>query len=75
MLRDKGFQPKKMRFVHTKKDRNAEMVMVEAVLGGGSGMKVIPPLFVYGEDEKYTEEVGKIIASSSQLPIDIKAAK
>ncbi len=75
MLKDNGFEPKRMRFVHTKRDRNADMVIVEAVLGGGAGMKVISPLIIYGEDNKYTDEVGKIIANNSQLPIDMKAAK
>ena len=75
MLKESGLEPKRMRFVHTKADRNAEMVMVEARLGGGSGIKVVPPLVIYGEDNKYTEEVGKIIANNSQLPIDIKVTK
>lgn len=75
MMKDTGLEPKRMMFVHTKKGRNAEMVMVEAVKGGGMGMKVISPLFIYKDDGKYTEEIGKIFANNPQLPIDIRVTK
>ena len=36
------------------------MVLVEAVRSGKPWVKVMPPLVVYGEDGKYTEEIIEI---------------
>lgn len=50
-------EPKRMRFVHPYKDRDANMVLIEAVKGGGINLKLEPPLIVYGEKECYTGEL------------------
>ncbi len=39
-------EPKEIQFVHTKKDKNAELVMVCAMLGAGVQAKVLPPLII-----------------------------
>jgi tRNA1Val (adenine37-N6)-methyltransferase len=46
-----------MRFVHPRRDEKANMVLVEAVKGGGVELKVEPPLFVYRGEKEYTDEV------------------
>ena len=39
-------EPKEIKFVHTKEDKNAELVMMCAVLGGGVQVNVLPPLIL-----------------------------
>lgn len=50
-------EPKRIRLVHPYRQKEANMVLKEAVRGGGSMVKVEPPLIVYEETGIYTEEV------------------
>jgi tRNA1(Val) A37 N6-methylase TrmN6 len=50
-------KPKRMRAVHPKPDRGASVVLVEARRASGDGLAVEPPLFIYGADGNYTEEL------------------
>lgn len=51
---------KRLRFVHSKIDTEARMVLIEAVKGGRVSLKVDPPLIIYNEKGDYTEEVKEI---------------
>lgn len=53
-------EPKRMKFVHPFQDRDANMVLIEAVRGGGSWMKVEPPVIVYESPGVYTEEIYRV---------------
>lgn len=54
--------PKRIRFIHPKKQRNANMVLIEAIKDGGAGgTKVVPPLVVTGEDDQYGAEVSELL--------------
>jgi len=56
-----NFAIKRMRFVHTKSDKEAMMVLVEARFNGKTGdIKVETPLVVYNESGDYTKEILKI---------------
>ncbi|BCK01864.1 tRNA1(Val) (adenine(37)-N6)-methyltransferase [Anaerocolumna chitinilytica] len=50
-------EPKRMRMVHPFLDKEPNMVLIEAVKGGGSMIKVEPPLIVYKEVNQYTDEI------------------
>lgn len=50
-------EPKRMRLVYPYIDREPNMVLIEAVKGGNSMIKIEPPLIVYEEDGKYTKEI------------------
>lgn len=51
---------KRLRFVHSKKDKPANLVLIEAVKGGGAWLDIEAPLIVYNNDSSYTEEILKI---------------
>ncbi|MBQ7535935.1 MAG: tRNA1(Val) (adenine(37)-N6)-methyltransferase [Stomatobaculum sp.] len=53
-------EPKRLKFVHPYLDREANMVLVEAVKGGGSFLKVEAPLLVFGDDGEYRPEIREI---------------
>lgn len=53
-------EPKRMRLVYPFVDKEPNLVLIEAVRGGKSRMKVEPPLIIYEEKGKYTDEIYKI---------------
>ena len=50
-------EPKRLRTVHTKRDGEAKLVLVEGALGGGTFLHIMPPLIIYNDDGTYTEEL------------------
>ena len=56
-LREKGFEPKRMRAVYSVRGESARLVLVEGVKGGGVEMDILKPLYIYGDDRSYTAEV------------------
>lgn len=57
VLKDYKLEPKRMKMVHPFVDKEANMVLIEAVRGGRSMMKVEAPIIVYREPGVYTEEI------------------
>ena len=56
-LKQYKLEPKRMKLVHPFIDKEANMVLIEAVRGGKSMMKVEAPIIVYQEPGVYTEEI------------------
>lgn len=50
-------EPKRMKLVHPFVDKEANMVLIEAVRGGKSMIKVEAPVIVYREPGVYTDEI------------------
>lgn len=50
-------EPKRMKMVHPFVDKEANMVLIEAVRGGRSMIKVEAPVIVYKEQGVYTDEI------------------
>ncbi len=48
--------PEKIRFVHSKLNRNSKLVMIAARMNSKSMMKVLPPLIVFNEQSNYNIE-------------------
>lgn len=53
-------EPKRMKLVHPYADKEANMVLIEAVRGGKSMIKVEAPIIVYQEPGVYTDEIYEI---------------
>ena len=59
---EKRLIPKRIRFVHPRIDENSSHFLVESVKGAKLGGEIIEkPLILYGGNNKYTEEVEKIL--------------
>ncbi len=54
-----NIEPKKIQFVYPKKDKDANILLVEGTKNGKSGVKILPPLFVHNNDGSYTDDVKK----------------
>lgn len=59
-LKKYKLEPKRIKFVHPFVDKEANMVLVEAVRGGKSMVKVESPLIVYKDVGEYTDYIHKI---------------
>lgn len=53
-------EPKRMKLVHPYVEKEANMVLIEAVRGGKSMIKVEAPIIVYKEPGVYTDEIYEI---------------
>ena len=60
VMRQYKLEPKRMKFVHPFADKDANMVLIEAVRGGGAWLKLEPPVIVYKEPGVYTDEIYEI---------------
>lgn len=52
---------KRLRMIQPKIGRDANLIMLEAVVGANAGnLKILPPLIVHNDDNSYTDEIFKI---------------
>ena len=55
---------KRLRMIQPKVGRDANLIMLEAVVGANVGnLKILPPLIVHNDDGSYTDEIYKIYSS------------
>jgi tRNA1(Val) A37 N6-methylase TrmN6 len=59
-MRRYKLEPKRLRFVHPRQGKEANMLLVEGIKDGKAELKLLPPLTVYGEGQTYTEELMRI---------------
>lgn len=60
-LRNNKIEPKKIRFVYSKKDsKEAKLILIKAVKNGGDFLKVEEPLYIYENDGSYSKEILEI---------------
>ena len=57
VLRGYKLEPKRMKMVHPFADRDANMVLIEAVKGGGVFLKMEAPVIVFKEPRVYADEI------------------
>lgn len=56
-MRAHQIEPKRIQFVYPKEGKEANMLLIEGTKYGKPDLKIAQPLYVYGPDGKYTEEV------------------
>lgn len=59
LMRKYNIEPKKIRLVYPKKDKEANILLIEGTKNGNPGLKILPPLYSHDEDGSYTEEIQK----------------
>ena len=60
ILRESGLEPKRLRTVAHDASKEPSLILVEARRGGGSGMRLLPPLFIRNPDGSETQEILRI---------------
>jgi len=64
-LRKYKLEPKSIRFVHSKRNKEPNLVLIKCVKDAGNSLKINPPLVVYNENGEYTDEILKIYNKSA----------
>ena len=67
LMQNHGIEPKKIRLVYPKKDKNANMLLIEGVKNGKSGLKVEKALIVHDENGNYVDEIRKMFGSGNDV--------
>lgn len=57
IMKQNNIEPKRLRFIYPRINESANMVLIEGVKMGKSGVKIEPPLIVHDKDGNYTEDV------------------
>ena len=52
-----NFEAKKIKFCYTTENKNAKIVLIEAIKNGKAGLTILPPLVINKNNGEYTEEV------------------
>ena len=60
-MRLRRLEPKRMRFVNGKLGLEGKMVLIEAVKGGRTALRIDPPLIVYKDDGTFSDEMKRIL--------------
>ena len=61
-MRTGHLEPKYIRTIHSGRNTEAGLILVESVKGGRPGLKIAPPMIVYKESGDYTKEVKQMFA-------------
>ncbi len=61
LMRKYNIEPKRLRFVYPKLNKEANTILVEGIKNGNPDLKVLPPLYVYDENNEYTKEMKEIL--------------
>lgn len=64
-MRGNGVEPKRLRVVHSNKTSGGVFILAEGIKGAGEEVQILPPLFIYHEDGRYSKEVQAIFNGSS----------
>lgn len=52
-----GIEPKRIRLVYPKVGKEANIVLVEGIKNGKSGLKILSPMYTHNDNGSYTDEV------------------
>lgn len=54
-------EPKRLQFIYPKRDRECNHILIEGIKDGSKdGLRVLPPLYVYNDDNKWTKQILEI---------------
>lgn len=62
-----NIEPKRLRMVYPKEGKNANIILVEGVKNGKSGLKIEKPLIVYNSNNEYVDEVRKMFGGNDDV--------
>ena len=65
-MRANRIEPKRIQLVHPKMGKEANTILVEGIKDGKPDLKVLPPIYVYDDNNEYTAEVRELLYGSKQ---------
>lgn len=66
LMRQYRLEPKRIQFVYPKKGKEANTLLIEAIKDGKADLKILPPLYVYEENNEYTAEMKEILYGDNE---------
>ncbi len=57
VMRKYNIEPKKLRLIYPKRDKKANILLIEGVKNGQPGLKIMSPLISHGDNNEYTKEI------------------
>ncbi|MGO2083476.1 tRNA1(Val) (adenine(37)-N6)-methyltransferase [Vagococcus sp.] len=61
-MRAHRIAPKRIQFIYPKKEREANMVLIEGIKDGKTdGLRILPPLYIYDEQNNYYPEIKALL--------------
>lgn len=60
LMRKYEIEPKRLCMVHPCAGKKANIVLVEGVKNGGKDLKMMEPIYVYGDDGNYSDKINEI---------------
>jgi len=67
LMQKYNIEPKKIRLVYPKIDKEANILLIEGIKNGKTGLKVMSPLFTHNEDGSYVDEIRKMFGGSDDV--------
>ena len=67
LMQKYGIEPKKIRLVYPKENREANMLLIEGIKNGKSGLKVLSPIIVHDENGNYVSEIKKMFGGEDNV--------
>ena len=64
LMQKYGIEPKKMRLVYPKIGKDANILLIEGIKNGKTGLKVLSPLFTHNEDGSYVIEIKEMFGGN-----------
>lgn len=64
LMQKYGIEPKKLRLVYPKMGKDANILLIEGIKNGKTGLKVLSPLFTHNEDGSYVDEIREMFGGN-----------
>ena len=59
VMQKNNLEPKKIQFIYPKKDKEANILLIEAVKNGKASIKILPPIYSHYENGEYSDIIKK----------------
>ena len=60
-MRANRLEPKRMQLIYPKRGKEANTLLIEGIKDGKPDLKVLPPIYVYEDDNEYTAEIKELL--------------
>lgn len=65
LMRQYRIEPKRLRFVYPKQQKEANMLLIEGIKDGQPNLKLLPPLIAYTEEGEYSPEMKRLYSGEN----------
>jgi len=67
LMQKYGIEPKKIRLVYPKMGKDANILLIEGIKNGKTGLKVLSPLYTHNDDGGYCDEIREMFGGNDDV--------